>query len=120
MGDTRLWELLQGAREEILERAGARKSGPCLSFERVEAVALNPRGWTEEEREHVSRCRTCARLAAVAMRETVHPSVWSLLRHRLGLVTEAERRIVEHHLGEGECLVCNERLQALPRISDLT
>lgn len=90
----------------------------CLSIPRAWELALNPALWTDPERGHLCRCRRCSRLATVALRELPHPSVWTLLRVRLGLAREDERRLAQLHR-DGGCPVCREREARMPSLQGL-
>jgi len=81
----------------------------CLRFQRARVLSLDPERGSDEERAHVASCRRCAALVASFAREVPHLSQWSLVRRRLGFLSEGDRLAADYHLEAGGCRRCRER-----------
>src|SRR5687768_15044313 len=72
---------------------------------------FEPRG------NHAAGCARCG--VPVAGVEMPHPSLWTLLRMPLGILTPEEERSVHYHLEVAECRPCRVRWARLHERGDL-
>jgi hypothetical protein len=111
MNDSHEDHLIAEARRRVRNwtPAGVPFAPHCLPLERARALTLNPDRWQEDEQAHVAGCRRCGRLLQRFAEEMPHLSLWTLIRRRLGCLSEDEDRSVLYHLDQGECRICRTR-----------
>lgn len=85
----------------------------CLPFDRARVLALDPERAAQAEQAHAAACRRCDLLVREFGREVRHPSLWLLLRRRLGLLAGEEEAVLEYHLERAGCARCRDRLAKL-------
>jgi hypothetical protein len=115
MNDTALQNLFAAVRARLQDGELRRETADdtCLSFGRARALALDPGRWRDAERAHVTNCRRCQVLVAGMSRLMPHPSLWTLLRSHLGLLSDHDQRALSYHAGPDGCPRCAARLAAI-------
>src|SRR5687767_10291046 len=68
---------------------------------------------------HSNGCARCGHPVAGFEREMPHPSLWTLLRMSLGILTLEAERSVHYHLEVAECRPCRVRWARLHERGDL-
>jgi hypothetical protein len=84
----------------------------CLSFAVLRKLALQPGETSSTEDAHLATCSACASRLQICRQEMPHLPWWTLVRYQRSQLTAEEDRVVQYHLREGECSICQNRLHA--------